>query len=194
MKRERLDILAKKFASESISSGEITNYDLFEVLEYGFKMGAKLTDTGKWNNVDKHPDDKSDILIQYEFSGSGVIKYRSIYVDYRYAKSDYRTWEDYVRSDNILKWMYISDITDSTLDKLESLREDDEDWTSLEDKLNATPENETKMFLRDCMTCAKFQEKTCNPYCSPMCKDLDYISRDSIIIDNRTGDRYIVDY
>lgn len=192
MKRERLDILAKKFASESISSGEIKNYDLFEVLEYGFKMGAKLTDTGKWNDVDKQPDNESDILIQYKFSG--VIKYRSIYVDYRYTRSDYHTWEDYVRSDNILKWMYISDIIDSTLDKLESLLEDDEDWTSLEDRLNATPEYETEMFLHDCMTCTEFHERTCNPYCSPMCKDLDDISRDSIIIDDRTGDRYIIDY
>lgn len=34
MKRERLDILAKKFASESISSGEIINYNLF-VNDYG---------------------------------------------------------------------------------------------------------------------------------------------------------------
>lgn len=192
MKRERLDILAKKFASESISSGEIMNYDLFEVLEYGFKMGAKLTDAGKWNDIDKQPDNESDILIQYKFNGCH--KYRSIYIDYKYTRSDYCTWEDYVRSDNILKWMYISDITDSTLDKLESLRDDDEDWTSLEDRLNATPENETKMDLHDCMTCDSFRNKTCNPYCSPMCKDLDDISKDSIIIDTHTGDRYIIDY
>ena len=109
MKKQSIESIAKKFALENITTGESGEFDLVDLLEYGFKKGVEWADNNpkigrRWHDICEAPENNSEILIQYEWNS--VIQYRTLDIIYE----RYNDWNDIVSNNNIKAWVYISEI------------------------------------------------------------------------------------
>lgn len=154
MKKQNIESIAKKFALENITTGESGEFDLVDLLEYGFKKGVEWADNNpkigrRWHDICEAPENNSEILIQYEWNS--VIQYRTLDIIYE----RYNDWNDIVSNNYIKAWIYISEIEPKEIEDITETESENE-------IVDQIPENnsQTKLNKLDIGTSIVFTDET----------------------------------
>ena len=125
MKKQNIESIAKKFALENITTGESGEFDLVDLLEYGFKKGVEWADNNpkigrRWHDICEAPENNPEILIQYEWNS--VTQYRALDIIYE----RFNEWKDIVSDNNIIAWIYISEIEPKEIEDIIEIKSEND--------------------------------------------------------------------